>query len=239
MMAGDNDTEARLAELTELRQTDRDGYFRSGASEEYGELIARREGGATGQDARPAPKHGEAAVERTRGPGPQAEVSEAADGPALVSLDRHEARTALLADPATARLAEEWHSHGIDVPEAQRRVVLFLDGLDGEAQARVAASFDGLPAGARAAVLSELTLGAVGHIRDATPDVMAEFGAVEEGAELLLQWGDRAPQRVAVVKARMGRIRDGMEDMTSERFLDWVSALPGPSFKALLAALAR
>jgi hypothetical protein len=113
-----------------------------------------------------------------------------------------------------------------------------LDEIEPEDRTGFQASFDALPEGAKTATYSYLPVDGGGSWGAAKEDAMASFASTPEGSQLVAEWGDKAPQRVAIVKGRIGLMLQSMTAADRTKAAAWFDALPSASARAVLKALA-
>jgi hypothetical protein len=136
-------------------------------------------------------------------------------------------------------LLDEWANQGgvayhQGMVEKGTNAMLAAMGNEGEA---FQAGFDALPQAAQNEVYRYLALDP-GAWRPASDAAVKAFGELEEQAELLEEWGPRAPQKVATIRGRLGLILRALPEADRRAADDFIESWSPAQAKAILKVLA-
>lgn len=211
-MAGDTPESRELASIQTAMRDDRAAYFRNPVMQaRYSELIA--------QSLPPEDR--------------------ADGGIGLLTAEESSASMATMGEVGE-ELVEEWQKSGgyqVNLSSVQTAVLNMVSDLTAREQKTFMERFDRLPNRAIVEVYRELTLGKPNYLQDAPAAAVELFATTPEGSELVKEWSFRAPQKVAVIKARFARATMAMGS-TKGDFLAWFNGLESHEAKAVLRVVA-
>ena len=100
-------------------------------------------------------------------------------------------------------------------------------------------SMAALPGRAVQAMREELALGApAGRVEPADAAAVAIFASTAEGKALAAWWGGMAPHRIGVLRYRLARAINRMDERSAVAAADWFNRLPSELARHLLIGLA-
>ncbi|RWK57083.1 hypothetical protein [Mesorhizobium sp.] len=211
-MAGDSPESRELASIQTAMRDDRAAYFRNPVMQaRYSELITQQ-----------------------MPPEDRVDV-----GIGLLTTEESSAGMATMGDPGS-ELVEEWQKSGgyqVNLQSVQTAVLTMLSDFTSREQRAFMERFDRLPNKAIVEVYRALSLGKPNYLEDAPAAAVELFATTPEGSELVREWGFRAPQKVAVIKARFARATMAMGS-TKGDFLAWFNGLESHEAKAVLRVVA-
>jgi hypothetical protein len=162
--------------------------------------------------------------------GGKSETPVAAEG-VRGDLAQSEAGKALIADWDKGRGGFDGTLEAVNA-EAGR----LLSGFD---HADFMSAYAGLPIGCRCAVAQGLALGKPNFVPPASKTAVENFASTEDGAALVKEWGARAPENVAMIRARIEGVRSRMSETEREEFGDWLDRIPDGEWIAIARGLVR
>jgi len=118
----------------------------------------------------------------------------------------------------------------------QASVAVAMDSIPAEYVEDFEAGFDELPDGVQTAIAD-----ALGEVSSTATDAegLGRFAEMDEGRELLDEWGEEASNRVGLIQDRVARIESTASLSDVEAMWDWYDNLSPGQAMAVLKALAE